>query len=230
MRHEHPQAAYAAALDKLVSQGDRWLDLGCGRQIVPEWGASPAVQSQIASRASLLVGADVDDAIREHPLIHERVSALGDRLPFRDQSFDLVSANMVMEHVPEPVDVFQEVERILRPGGRFVFHTPNSKFWAIAAAAVIPEGIKKKLVKIIEGREAADVFPTHYRANTPGQVMALGTSVGLSVERLDMIGPYPIFARFPALRAIESPLISLLKKESMKQWRSNLLVVLRKPH
>ncbi len=39
-------------------------------------------------------------------------------LPFRSGSFDAVLNMVVMEHVPDPIRVIQEMARILRPGGR----------------------------------------------------------------------------------------------------------------
>jgi 2-polyprenyl-3-methyl-5-hydroxy-6-metoxy-1,4-benzoquinol methylase len=44
---------------------------------------------------------------------------------FPDNSFDAVTMNHVIEHVPEPVKFLAEVKRVLKPGGRLVAVTPN---------------------------------------------------------------------------------------------------------
>lgn len=44
---------------------------------------------------------------------------------FPDNSFDAVTMNHVIEHVPEPVKLFSEVKRVLKPGGCLVAITPN---------------------------------------------------------------------------------------------------------
>lgn len=41
-------------------------------------------------------------------------------LPFADDSFDLVIAAHVLEHLPEPVAALAEMRRVLRPGGQIV--------------------------------------------------------------------------------------------------------------
>ena len=44
-----------------------------------------------------------------------------ERLPFDDDSFDLVVGHAVLHHIPDVGAALREVLRVLRPGGRFVF-------------------------------------------------------------------------------------------------------------
>lgn len=53
------------------------------------------------------------------------VADLDHPLPFRDASFATVGAFDVVEHVADLVALFEEVHRVLRPGGRFVLTTPH---------------------------------------------------------------------------------------------------------
>ena len=46
---------------------------------------------------------------------------------FKDNSFDLISARQVIEHIPDPVNFMNEIARILKSGGRLLLKTPNSK-------------------------------------------------------------------------------------------------------
>ncbi len=45
---------------------------------------------------------------------------------FKDNSFDIISARHVIEHIPDPVNFMNEIARILKSGGRLVIKTPNS--------------------------------------------------------------------------------------------------------
>ncbi|MGC5346034.1 class I SAM-dependent methyltransferase [Streptomyces sp. DT171] len=59
------------------------------------------------------------------------VEADAGALPFRDGSFDLAcSAYGAVPFVADPVRVFREVRRVLRPGGRWVFSVTHPIRWA----------------------------------------------------------------------------------------------------
>ncbi|MGB9234765.1 MAG: class I SAM-dependent methyltransferase [Terriglobales bacterium] len=53
------------------------------------------------------------------------VAAVGDALPFAGKTFDLVTLNQVVEHVPDPIAVLREAARVLRPGGAMYVACPN---------------------------------------------------------------------------------------------------------
>lgn len=48
-----------------------------------------------------------------------------DRLPFADESMDLVMANQVIEHCKEVFWIFHEATRVLRVGGHMIVGVPN---------------------------------------------------------------------------------------------------------
>ena len=54
--------------------------------------------------------------------------------PFPDNSFDIVTASALIEHVDSPKDMLKEVGRVLRPGGIVLITTPVPVFERIATA------------------------------------------------------------------------------------------------
>lgn len=51
--------------------------------------------------------------------------SVGERLPFPDETFDIVCSFLVMEHVRDPRAVLGESVRVLKPGGFVHFTVPN---------------------------------------------------------------------------------------------------------
>ncbi|WP_205699231.1 class I SAM-dependent methyltransferase [Conexibacter sp. SYSU D00693] len=70
---------------------------------------SPGMVSVLEGNAARL-GLDVETAVCD-----------AERLPFPDESFDLVLGHAVLHHLPHLDQAFSEFLRVLRPGGRVVF-------------------------------------------------------------------------------------------------------------
>jgi len=117
LARKHSQERYFKVLQSYVVKCSRWLDIGCGRQIVPDFAAALAEQQEMVARTALFIGVDTDPAITEHLLLKWPVAAIGQHLPFRDNSFDIVTANMVFERFETPQAVLEEVRRVLAPSG-----------------------------------------------------------------------------------------------------------------
>ncbi|PBC02075.1 class I SAM-dependent methyltransferase [Mesorhizobium sp. WSM3860] len=52
------------------------------------------------------------------------VLAVVEKIPFRDNSFDYVISNAVLEHVRDPFSAAREMTRVLKPGGEMFVHVP----------------------------------------------------------------------------------------------------------
>ena len=91
-------------LDEALQVGAVALDAGCGRT---------TRLRDYRDRITRLVGVDNDEAAgRENPFLDEFVPAdLDHSLPFDEDSFDLVYANFVVEHLERPERSFAEWRR-----------------------------------------------------------------------------------------------------------------------
>ena len=224
---KHSQAEYAVTLLEHIWPGIDWLDIGCGRQVVPDWVWS-ADEAEGLLRDANLTGLDVDESIDEHPLLKRRLRCWAEDIPVADNSFDLVTANMMMEHVEKPTGVLREIWRVLRPDGSFLIHTPNFRFYLIRIARLVPQGVKKRAIHWLEHREDKDVFPTFYSFNTPEAIEHYAAEAGFNIASIRFTGPTPSFLDTP-LEPLERPVLALLHRPEFKRYRSNLIIDLKKP-
>jgi SAM-dependent methyltransferase len=67
------------------------------------------------------------------------IAAAGEQLPFRDQSFDVVLCDNVVDHAESPARIVGELARILKPGGLLYF-TVNFHHPVYAVAAGVHTG------------------------------------------------------------------------------------------
>lgn len=223
------QFAYASALRDQLPHGRRWLDLGCGHEFLPSWMEEP---SRLPSpEGAWIVGVDRDRAaIRRHPHLRVRVIADIQRLPLRATLFDLVTANMVIEHLDAPQALFREVGRVLAPGGTFLVHTPNLDGYTTRLTRYIPQSLRPALARVLLNRKEEDVYPTHYRGNTPAALHELARVGQLEVVRLETVLSSPQLYRVPGVGRLEDRLLKMLSNDRWQHWRPCIIAQFAKPH
>jgi len=221
------QLHYRDMLESAVQQGCDWLDLGCGHQLFASWMAKD--EKRLASRSRKLIGIDLDwEGLRKNTIVSGRVYGNLQSLPFEPNTFDLVTANMVVEHLDEPAIVLQQIHRVLRTGGRFIFHTPNFRSLIMRLAAAIPESLKKRMIRILENRKDEDVFVTFYRMNTFDDIRRAAAANGFVVEQLRAVSTSAATGILGPLAIFELLYLKFIERPAHEERRSNLLVVLQK--
>lgn len=104
-----------------VDRGQTVLDLGCGA------GTDLLIAAQMVGEEGRVIGIDMTESM----LNRTRESAVGmglenvelhrsliESLPITDASVDVVISNGVIDLVPDKDAVFDEIDRVLKPGGR----------------------------------------------------------------------------------------------------------------
>jgi SAM-dependent methyltransferase len=134
--------------------GLRVLDLGC---------RTGALTRHYAT-GNDVVGVDVDrDALArasERLGIETVWADVEEGLPFADESFDVVVAGELLEHLADPAATVAHVRRVLRPCGRFVGSVPNAF------------RLKSRFAYAL-GRYPTDWDPTHLQLFTPAALRRL---------------------------------------------------------
>ncbi len=141
------------------------LDLGCGTGAVLG-----------AAEGRMRVGVDMTTLALEKCQtrgLSDLAKADATALPLVDNTFDVVIALDIFEHVEDDIAAMAEVSRVLTPGGILVLSVPAFGFlWG-----------------------PHDVALHHFRRYTRGEVEARLRSVGLEIE----LATYAVFLLFPVV-------------------------------
>ena len=186
-----PYKKYQTVLEGLLDESSSVLDVGCGREF-------PMAPRLLATGAEVHGIDPVGDTDLSIPGVTLR-QGNAERIPYDDQTFDVVTSCAVLEHLQNPVDVFEEFRRVLKPDGRVVFLTPGRYDYVSIIARLVPNRFHGKLVEATEGRQEEDTFPTFYRANSVGQITTVSEKAGLAVERAEYVDEYPYALMFSPL-------------------------------
>lgn len=153
--------------------GDTMLDLGAG--------AGRLAAFDFRGLCRRIVGVDLDPRVLDNPFLDEAHIASAYDLPFPDASLDVVISVNVLEHIDQPVRLFAEVRRVLKPGGLFIAGTPNRYHYVPTIAQLTPHRFHV-LIGRLQGRSDEDTFPTRYRANTRAAIRRHARAAGLDVD------------------------------------------------
>jgi ubiquinone/menaquinone biosynthesis C-methylase UbiE len=171
-----------------VGPGDDVLDMGCGtgRFTIP-----------LAERAKSVSGLDMSPMmlatagkkLADRGLVAELREGDMAALPFPDESFDVVVSMLALMHIPrqDRQQVFREVARVLRPGGRLLVGVKNTVFERMFrgdrfAAVDITDVASEELI-FTQTRSGEDmVAPWH--SFSPDELTALSAVAGLTLVHL----------------------------------------------
>ena len=130
------------------------MDLGCG-------AGDSVVQFRNVNSSVRWVGVDIErspEVASRRRTDAEFVVFDGVHLPFDDGAFDAVYCKQVLEHVPSPAPLLQEVARVLRPGGLFAGSTSQLEpFHSLSTWNYTPYGLMLLLEQA--GLELVEVRP-----------------------------------------------------------------------
>jgi len=226
--HTSAQNVYCRLLKQHLPQQPIWLDLGCGHQLFPDWLNEE--EMEMIRWSKQLVGIDLDHpSLLKHSGLRDKVEGSLAALPFRTESFDLVTANMVVEHLSDPDGILREIHGILKSGGLFVFHTPNYLNFKIFLASLLPQVVKNRLILFFEERREEDVFPTFYRMNTPAQVRQRSARAGFEVVNLTLTDSSATTVMLGPVVILELLWFKFCRWQRLQNLRTSMIVILRKP-
>jgi ubiquinone/menaquinone biosynthesis C-methylase UbiE len=155
------------------------LDLGTGTAQIPillskqrpQWQiiGTDLAQSMLALGQKNVTAAGLEAQI-------ELVIADAKKLPWPNQSFDVIISNSLIHHLPDPLPCFREMARLLKPQGAIILRD-LFRPWSVAEI--------DQIVAAAEGpgfddRQRQLFWDSLHAAFTPGEIQAIAQSAGLA--------------------------------------------------
>ena len=207
-------------------EGRRILDIGCGLGVYVR---------KLREFSDRVTGIDIDpkrlrEGARTTPGL---LLAVGERLPFRDASFDVVVLNEVIEHVHDDAATLREAMRTLAPGGHIAIYAPNRLypfethgvyvgkrfvFGNIPLVNWLPDPLRNRLVP-------------HARAYTKAGIRRAygGLGANLRAETYVFPGFDNVIARRRRLGALLRAVLYRAERTPLRSFGLSHFVVLQKP-
>jgi 2-polyprenyl-3-methyl-5-hydroxy-6-metoxy-1,4-benzoquinol methylase len=219
-----PDDYYEAALNNLAGPETRWLDVGCGREILP---FSPVASRALSVRVKSLTGVDPSDNIDDNPYLHHRAKCMLEDFQ-SDEPFDLISLRMVVEHVTNPEAAVGALARLCRSGGRVLIYTVDKHSPVSLVSAATPMAFHHRVKGFLWGGDERDTFPTAYLMNTRRRLASLMSAAGFEEEHFCILSDTRSTNRFYALNVVELALWRALRAVGLDYPEKCLLGVYRK--
>ena len=181
---------YDQILSSLCSPDRILLDEGCGKK---------SMVQRYTAKFKYSVGMDISpEAMAENAGFSAFVAGDASMLPFRDQVFDVVVSQWMIEHIRKIDEVVQEFGRVLKKGGSLVVVT-NSKYHPMMfVSSILPTRFRDWMkLKIFPSYIEEDTFPTYYKFNSLADIDRLLTRAGFEKRYASYHGaPFFLFNKF----------------------------------
>jgi ubiquinone/menaquinone biosynthesis C-methylase UbiE len=207
--------------------GLRFLEVGCGDGPYLTWVSQGHIECALGVDLSprILLEAKKRVQAEGHAESVHLAAADAVALPFAAESFDLVLASQVIEHVPDDAAALRAMRRVLRPGGLLVISTDHRDNRVTQALAAPTRAVRR----LLRRPEYQPPFP--HRSYTQAEFSALVRDAGLHVVECTTFRfswPRWIARLRPLVRALDAVEQRLIRHPPWSGWGDIVLVVAKK--
>ncbi|WZZ06520.1 hypothetical protein YC2023_092441 [Brassica napus] len=170
--------------DKLTEKDKKVLEIGIG--------TGPNMRYFAARNVNVtLLGLDPNPKMKKYarkaavraglnPKNFRFMQGVGEAIPLEDGSVDAVVATLVLCTVSDVTQTLNEIKRVLRPGGRFIF------LEHVAAEGTLNGSLFRRLQKLLDPLQQILADGCHLTRNTRECILEAGFSGGAQIETVSM--------------------------------------------
>jgi SAM-dependent methyltransferase len=167
----YPMTWQEQYLKRFYDRDRGWLDGTtefwrlCEREIAPgsrvlEIGAGPSNRtSRFLASIGCLDCVDEDPVVLSNDALGHKLILERGRIPMPNGSYDACVSNYVLEHLRNPREHLCEVRRVLKPGGAYIFRTPNRWHYVALVAQGTPHWVHQIMAFSRGARSLSHILP-----------------------------------------------------------------------
>lgn len=160
---------YYKKIRELMPEKSKVLDFGSGRGswIHNDDNIERRQLRDLHYKKSKVIGVDIDDAVLSNSKNDENYILTSSWVEENKNTFDLITADFVLEHIADKKSFFITINKLLKKGGFFCARTPHKYSYIAILSMLTPTIFHKAILKKAQpNREHIDVFKAYYRLNT----------------------------------------------------------------
>jgi SAM-dependent methyltransferase len=158
------------------------LDIGCGDGIFASLTFKNPITYGLDPNKRELICAKNSNAYEN------LICAYGDEIPLNSNSVGTVFSNSVLEHIQDLGPVFEDIYRVLKPGGLFVFTIPSERFDSYSNLNIIFEKLNLGFIAM-KYRNFYNSFWRHYNFMSKDDWIKWVTSYGFELNHAFSYNP-----------------------------------------
>jgi len=150
------------------------LNIGCGKEVIPYF---------LKNSNCDFYGADNLPYLKYAKNL-KKCNLERDRIPFKNNSFDIAISVFVLEHLKNPANLFKEAKRVLKKGGLLIFLTPNSNHPVFWLGRRLP--FLRKLYCRLTNNKFQQEFEAYWNCNTSKEIIK--SLRGYNIRKIFLFG------------------------------------------
>lgn len=213
---------------------EKYVDSLKDQVILCQGGGNKSRADKYFDNTKEIIAIDIDkETLEINTYADKKILADVSSIPMvKDGSVDVVLSEWVLEHLNEPRSAFRETARVLKPGGIFIFETPNTANPIIGFFRLVKK-ISNKATKRISSKYLLDktendIYPAYYKANSSKSLDKMLAEVGFEKIFMGRTGCPGYFRSWKLLLWLNLKFEKLLELKLFDGYRAYLIGVYRK--
>lgn len=202
------------------------LDVGCGN--------SSDLSKYLRRETNVDIeihGIDVDEYAQENPDVDQVYIGSAEDMPFKDNVYDMVFSQFLLEHVNNAHQTLRSMSRVIRPNGTLVITIPNPLSPESIATKYTPHSIHILFKKWIQKMPNASrkTFPTKFDFKSVKNIKNILDGFGFSSVEIHYVAEsYYRFRRRPILGRLSLLYTQFLSFLHLNKLQSSVVIVATK--